>query len=75
MPKCEECLNWPNCDVPAAGACILWHPIPCPMCAGRLSEVRWNGPEPVRHCYSCNFDFPIDADGNARREVEENGDR
>lgn len=44
----------------------------CPRCgpAGHLSDIRTNGPEPVRHCFSCNFDFPIDEFGNAvRREV------
>ena len=41
----------------------------CPRCgpAGHLSEIRTNGPEPVRHCYSCNFDFPVDQYGNATR--------
>ena len=48
----------------------------CPMCGGRLSEIRTNGPEPVRHCFNCNFDFPVDTDGNAvRREEEEGGER
>lgn len=70
MAKCEECLNRPYCDSWDDLPCVLWHPIPCPACAGRLSGIRLNGPEPVRHCFSCNFDFPIDEFGNAvRREV------
>ena len=70
MTTCEECLNFPICEFPEELPCILWHKIPCPMCAGRLSGIRTNGSEPVRHCFSCNFDFPIDEFGNAvRREV------
>lgn len=52
-----------------------WFRIECPFCGWALSEIRTNGPEPMRHCYGCHFDFPVDENGNARREVEEDGDR
>lgn len=48
----------------------------CPYCGGELSEIRTNGPKPVRHCFACNFDFPVDREGNLiRREVYRDGDR
>lgn len=31
--------------------------IKCPFCGGILSEVRSNGKEAWRHCYSCHFEF------------------
>ena len=45
--------------------------IRCPLCKGTLSGLRRSGGHFIRHCYSCNFDFPIDKDGNAIRLKEE----
>ena len=70
MATCDECMNEPYCDSLDDLPCALWHPIPCPACAGRLSAVRTNGPYPVRHCYSCNMDFPVDENGTAHRLEE-----
>lgn len=39
----------------------------CPQCGGELTAVRNNGPFPVRHCLSCNFDFPVDVLGRVCR--------
>ena len=29
----------------------------CPYCQKTLSEIRTNGKDRWRHCYSCHFDF------------------
>lgn len=29
----------------------------CPFCGGRLSEIRTDGKDKWRHCYSCHFEF------------------
>ena len=55
---------------------IYFRPMRCPYCNGELSGIRTNGPEPVRHCLACNFDFPVDREGDLiRREVNRDGDR
>ena len=56
-------------------ATMEYIPVRCPQCGGRLSEMRTNGPFPVVHCFSCNFDFAVDKNGFTEREVEEDGDR
>lgn len=30
----------------------------CPICGGILSEIRSDGKDRWRHCYSCHFEFP-----------------
>lgn len=59
MKDCRDCDNEERCGGAAQneGSCPKWEPIPCPYCGGRLSEVRWNGRTPMRHCYSCHFEF------------------
>lgn len=46
----------------------FWMPIPCLLCSGRLSEVRYHNGKPYRHCYSCHLEFPVDCSGKAYRE-------
>ena len=71
--SCENCLNDKGlCHRDLKRTCIkkdfkLWEKIPCPLCKGTLSGLRRSGGHFIRHCYSCNFDFPIDKDGNAIR--------
>ena len=75
--SCGNCLNDKGlCQRDLEWACIkkdfkLWEKIPCPFCGGTLSGLRRSNGHFIRHCYSCNFDFPIDKDGMPRRVNDE----
>lgn len=52
----------------------------CPYCRKELSEIRTNGRDRWRHCYSCHFDFeepgnhdPEEAQEEAREQLPERG--
>lgn len=66
MTDWRSCENCSNDDCPwdhDGAACNRWEPmlftpLRCKYCGGRLSEVRTNGTVPYRHCFSCHFEFP-----------------
>ena len=60
-PVCTMCNDWYE-------PFSFWNPIPCPICSGRLSGVRWHNGRPYRHCYACHMEFPVDGSGRAYRE-------
>lgn len=70
--KCAELMAAEGLDI--SGTCEDdWRPLPCPMCGGTLSGLRRSHGHFIRHCYSCNFDFPIDKHGNVRRLQDDTG--
>ena len=60
--SCENCAV-KNCAWNCGGD--NWKPIPCPYCAGFLSEVREHKGRKYRHCYSCHFEFFLNEVGQA----------
>lgn len=57
---CKDCRRQGNafdCSV-CKGEPMLFTPLRCKYCGGRLSEIRTNGKVPYRHCFSCHFEFP-----------------
>ena len=34
----------------------------CPVCGGKLSEVRRQGGRYLTHCYSCHFEFYLEGE-------------
>ena len=72
---CEDCGRRGSDYCDRCRPVFFWR-MRCPYCFGELTPIRLNGPEPVRHCLACNFDFPVDREGNPiRREVNRDGDR
>lgn len=60
MKDCRDCAKAELCTGAAdVYPCRRWKPIECPNCGGRLSEIRFNGRTPVRHCFSCHMEIDI----------------
>lgn len=47
----------PYLDYPLKGK-----PEKCKSCGGTLSEIRYHNGRPLRHCYSCHFEFYEEAE-------------
>ena len=62
--NCDDGECWFDRDeLPFEGDCHAWTPMPCKLCGGILSPVRYHNGRTYRHCYACHFEFYDDEEG------------